>query len=103
MSCIIREGPLEQVTGRPASEEGQDADKEPRSGKSFQENKRTSDSCRLPIGVVGLFVCQDTCCCPFFPINSCQFFHVQIQGGFVLRSGRKSHTEDLLKPVLLNL
>lgn len=58
MSCIIREGPLEQVTGRPASEEGQDADKEPRSGKSFQENKRTSHSCRLPIGVAALFVCR---------------------------------------------
>ena len=55
MSCIIREGPLEQVRGSPASEEGQDADKEPCSGKAFGETKRTSDSCSSLIGVVGLF------------------------------------------------
>lgn len=53
MRCIIREGPLEQGRGNPALEEGQDADKEPCSRKSSGENKRTSDSCRSPIGVVG--------------------------------------------------
>lgn len=41
MSCIIEDGPLEQGRGSPALEEGQDADKEPCSGKAFGENKRT--------------------------------------------------------------
>lgn len=42
MSCIIGEGPLEQGRGSPALEEGQDADKEPCSGKAFGQNKRTT-------------------------------------------------------------
>lgn len=79
MGCIIREGPLEQGRGNPALEEGQDAEKEPCSRKSFGENKRTSDSCRSPIGIAGLFklVFQDTYCCPFFPINSCRWICVE--------------------------
>lgn len=55
MSSTIREGPAEQARESRILKDEQDVDEELSSGKSFQENRRTSDSYSSLISVVGLF------------------------------------------------
>lgn len=66
----------EQERGSSTLKDEQDEDQELGSGKSFQQNKRTSDSYNVLNSVVGFSKAQSarTCGCPFSPINSCQFF-----------------------------
>lgn len=55
MSSTIREVPTEQARESRILKDGQDVDEKLSSEKSFQENRRTSDSYSFLVSVVGLF------------------------------------------------
>lgn len=101
---LSEEAPREQVRESPTLNDRQEVGKEPSSGKSFQENKRTSDSYNSPINVVGLFKAEHAR--THVAVHSCLLILASSScansWGFPWRKGKKSYIEGLLKLVLLN-